>query len=556
MSTVQSLYHRNQYCKVFRPDDFQLVISDEAHRSLRVRSRKVFEYFIGFKLGLTATPKDYLKAVDVASLSEHHPLQLERCLLLDTYTTFGCESSEPTFRYTLQDGVRDGYLINPKIINVKTDITTALLSEQGYFFQGVDERGNDAEETFTRQDFEKRFFSENTNRRFCEIFIKYAMGDPYTSEIGKTLVFCRSQNHAARITQLLNVMADSAFPNQYHSNFAVQVTSNINHAQQMTVDFRNNKLDGESQHDPAYKTSRTRVCVTVGMMTTGYDCTDILNICMMRPIFSASEFVQMKGRGTRRQDFSQGWISASEIPDYIEPRKQQFLLFDFFGNYDYFETGFDYDAVLALPTGGAGASEEPSSPIDMAISTVPDPLATLREIIISDQGMKVDRQLYRSFEQQIRENKTIAEWVRQQNFKDAETYLQDNIQDKPTAYFTLEKLRKSLGLDRRLTVDELLLYVFGHIPSIPSKQACLDDEFDKLDRALHPDDAVYNDVREFFEAYAGDEEYRAIIDSREFAALNTHPSGIVFQALPPALRTDIPAYIRRHVDLERLAHVG
>ena len=119
---------------------------------------------------------------------------------------------------------------------------------------------------------------------------------------------------------------------------------------EMTIDFRNNSLNGQSKTNLHYRTSKTRICVTVGMMTTGYDCTDILNICMMRPIYSPSEFIQMKGRGTRKCDFSQSWITKSEIPDYVEPQKEQFLLFDFFGNYDYFEKDFDYDQVLKLPS--------------------------------------------------------------------------------------------------------------------------------------------------------------------------------------------------------------
>ena len=166
VSTVQSFVSRNKYRKVFRPDHFDLVISDEAHRSLGAKSRKVFEYFIGFKLGLTATPKDYLKSVDADDILETDPRQLERRLMLDTYTTFGCESGEPTFRYSLEDGVKDGHLINPKVIDARTEITTELLSEQGYLFQGVDDEGNDIEETFTQKDFEKKFFSDNTNGVF------------------------------------------------------------------------------------------------------------------------------------------------------------------------------------------------------------------------------------------------------------------------------------------------------------------------------------------------------------------------------------------------------
>ena len=362
ISTVQSFVNKNKYRKVFRPDDFDLVISDEAHRSLGARSRKVFEYFIGFKLGLTATPKDYLKSVDIEEVEINNPKQLERRLMLDTYTIFGCDSGEPTFRYSLEDGVKDGYLLNPKVIDARTEITTQLLSEEGYVLQITDEDGNDCEESFKQKDFEKKFFSENTNTIFAETFIKNALKDPYTGELGKTLIFCVSQKHASKVTQILNILADRFFPKTYNSDFAVQVTSDITNSQDMTVNFRNNSLNGQSKNNPYYRTSKTRVCVTVGMMTTGYDCTDILNICMMRPVYSPSEFIQMKGRGTRKCDFSEYWITKSEIPDETDGNKKQFLLFDFFGNYEYFEKEFDYDEVLKLPskpTVGTGPTPSP-----------------------------------------------------------------------------------------------------------------------------------------------------------------------------------------------------
>ena len=558
VSTVQSFVSRNKYRKVFRPDHFDLVISDEAHRSLGARSRKVFEYFIGFKLGLTATPKDYLKSVDVEGISSSDPRQLEKRMMLDTYTTFGCDSGEPTFRYSLENGVKDGFLINPKVIDARTEITTELLSEQGYVFQGVDDDGTDYEETFTQKDFEKKFFSDNTNAIFCETFLKHAMRDPYTGEIGKTLIFCVSQNHAAKVAQILNVLADKVFPNQYHSDFAVQVTSSVTDSQRMTIDFRNNTLNGKSKTNPHYMTSKTRICVTVGMMTTGYDCTDILNICMMRPIYSPSEFIQMKGRGTRKCDFSQSWMTQSEIPDHIEPQKEQFLLFDFFGNYDYFEKDFDYDEVLKLPSCPSEPTEPPVEPpnINEAVSTAPDPLADLKEILISNQGMKIDRNLYRSFKKKVTDDAIIKGLVSQQNFDEAETYLKDEVLDKPNEFFTIEKIRKSLGLDRQLTVPELLLHVFGHIDHIPSQRECLDEEFDKLDKAINPDDSVYSNVKEVFEAYAVDDGFRYIIDSKKFAELSVHPSGDAFRKLPLELKQGIPLYIKENVNLERLQNVG
>ena len=92
-------------------------------------------------------------------------------------------------------------------------------------------------------------------------------------------------------------------PGKYQSDFAVQVTSQIPDAQQYTINFTNNNLLGSANFLDAYKTSKARVCVTVGMMTTGYDCPDMLNLALMRPVFSPSDFVQIKGRGTRKHDF-------------------------------------------------------------------------------------------------------------------------------------------------------------------------------------------------------------------------------------------------------------
>ncbi|MDB9997068.1 DEAD/DEAH box helicase family protein [Gammaproteobacteria bacterium] len=352
VSTVQSFITKNKYKKIFHHNDFDLVISDEAHRSLGARSRRVFEYFNGFKLGLTATPKNFLKSIDIEKLGQKDPRQLEDRFMLDTYTTFGCESGEPTFRYSLEEGVREGYLINPKVLDARTEITTQLLSDEGYYIETQDDEGNDLSESMTKKDFEKKFFSIKTNHIFCKTFLENALRDPYTNEIGKTLVFCVSQSHATRITQILNEMADQMFPGEYRSDFAVQVTSEVKNSQKMTIDFsdRNNSLNGQSSRNDYYKTSKTRVCVTVGMMTTGYDCQDLLNICLMRPVYSPSDFVQMKGRGTRKNNFKFHWISADERPADINSEKEIFLLFDFMGNYEFFEKDFDYDEVLKLPS--------------------------------------------------------------------------------------------------------------------------------------------------------------------------------------------------------------
>ena len=113
VTTVQSLLFNNKYQSLFSPTDFDLVISDEAHRSISGNARAVFDYFVGYKLGLTATPRDYLRGTHATGPHMRDPREVERRLLLDTYRTFGCGSGEPTFRYSLLDGVRDGYLCQP-----------------------------------------------------------------------------------------------------------------------------------------------------------------------------------------------------------------------------------------------------------------------------------------------------------------------------------------------------------------------------------------------------------------------------------------------------------
>ncbi len=329
VTTVQSLLFNNKYQKLFSPTDFDLVISDEAHRSIGGNARAVFDYFIGYKLGLTATPRDYLRRFDSSKPGTRDPREAERRLLLDTYRTFGCENSQPTFRYSLLDGVKEGFLINPTVVDARTEITTTLLSEEGFVVSFTDDTGEDQQQAFKQREFEKRFFADATNQLFCKTFLENALRDPVSGEIGKSIIFAVSQNHAAKLAQILNQMADRMFPGKYQSDFAVQVTSQIPDAQQFTINFTNNNLLGSGNFIPAYKTSKARVCVTVGMMTTGYDCTDILNLGLFRPIFSPTDFIQIKGRGTRKHDFREQLFDDSlkeGVQQPIEDRLQALRL--------------------------------------------------------------------------------------------------------------------------------------------------------------------------------------------------------------------------------------
>lgn len=440
VSTVQSFLFKNKYKRIFTPTDFDLVISDEAHRSIGGNSRAVFEYFIGYKLGLTATPKDYLKKIDTGKLGENDPRELERRMLMDTYTTFGCEDGKPTFQYSLLHGVRDGFLVNPVVADARTEITTQFLSDEGYSIITTSEDGEETEVSFTQRDFEKKIFSDNTNRSFCKTFLENALLDPVTNEMGKTIVFCVSQNHASKITQILNEFADIIFPDKYKSDFAVQVTSLVSGAQQMSINFANNNLNGSRNFNDFYKTSKTRVCVTVGMMTTGYDCPDLLNVCLMRPIFSPTDFIQIKGRGTRKHNFVNDLLDKELAATITHPEKTKFKLFDFFANCEFFEEKFNYDEVLKVPVKASKTKGEgiPTYDVDEHESTKHDPIKTLQFKEIDEKGMKIDRMYFDRFEETVKDDATVQKMMEQNDMDAVEQYIVNNIFNKPEEFYNLE----------------------------------------------------------------------------------------------------------------------
>ncbi len=557
VTTIQSLTFDNKYSYLFFPNDFDLIISDESHRSISGNSRAVFEYFNGYKLGLTATPKDYLKSVDINKVKSTDPREIERRMLRDTYTTFGCESGEPTFRYSLIDGVKDGYLINPRILDARTEITTQLLSDEGYAITISNEDGEETE-TFISTDFEKKFFSDETNRIFCKTFLENALLDPITNEIGKSICFAVSQNHARKLTEILNEFAEELYPDKYNSDFAVQVTSQVDSAQQMTINFTNNNLNGKTNWLEGYKTSKTRICVTVGMMTTGYDCPDLLNLCMLRPIFSPADFVQIKGRGTRKHTFEYKYKNELAEEEIIQHEKEYFKLFDFFANCEYFEEKFDYDEKLQLPKpresqGGEGGGG--TTPKEYT-SLRPDPLMMVKEQTVGYEGMKVDRELFKKFKNRIIMDDIIKKNVELGNWEHVISHIENEIFDKSEKYFNLEKLRKAAKIDRKTSIREVVEKIFGIIPKFKSKDELLEEEFDKFISIYKPDEDVnIRALKDFFKAYVIDQDVRRILNNKDFQSLHTNATLPIseFKKVTPKYREIIPTYINDYVNLEQFA---
>ena len=264
---------------------------------------------------MTATPRAYLKNVNVEELQKENPKALEIRLLRDTYNYFGCKPGFPTFRYDIIDAVKDPegpFLCLPKIIDLRSDITTKALDESGWAVVI-----NEQEENFKIKDLERKIFTPARNRVMCEAFLKEAQRDP-AGNIGKSLVFAVNQDHATELTKIFNGL---------QPGIAVTITSRIDDSSSIAKEFRDGK--------------RTeRIAVSVDMLSTGYNCRDLLNIALMRPIFSPTEYIQIKGRGTRLFTFKIG---------NTEYEKKNFFMLDFCAVAEYFEEKYDYTVPLKIP---------------------------------------------------------------------------------------------------------------------------------------------------------------------------------------------------------------
>ena len=571
VTTIQSLAARNRFLHEFAPTDFQLIISDEAHRTISGNNRAIFEYFVGAKLGLTATPRDYLKGLK-DDARQNDPREYERRLLLDTYRTFGSDDGKPTFRYTLLNAVQHvpPYLCNPVTLDARTDITTQMLSDEGYTVTvPANEDGQEQELVFGKKDYERKFFSDETNLSFIRCFLDNAKCDPITGEPGKTIMFAVSRKHATKLVTLLNEEATRRWPKEYAagSTFAVQVTSDIPGAQQMTIDFANNNLNGKSKWRADdfrdYDTSRTRVCVTVGMMTTGYDCEDLLNVALARPIFSPTDFIQIKGRGTRLFTFKHGEGARQRTA-----KKDGFALFDFFANCEYFEEDFDYDQKLSLPKGppeegGGGGGGGGGIRIDDFTNTSPDPMAEVIREEIGLFGMRIDREMYRErFAQQASEAVATDAVLRQayddEDWPAVEERVRRLLFEKPQEFWNLPKLQEVYKSDRLPSLREILARVFGLIPEIPTRSQLADEAFERF-VATQPTNAVHSrELKVVFVAFMLDEGSRFLLQEGKFAELRARDASLYgsLSQLEPQEREALIGYLQSQVPLKEFELVA
>lgn len=434
VATIQSLMVDRRYREEFTPFYFDLVVNDEAHRSIYGDSREVVQFFQGTRVGLTATPKAYLKNIDFKKLGEENPKALEARFLRDTYHYFGCEPGNPTFRYDIIDAVKDPegpFLCTPKIVDIRSDITTQALEDKGWTVTM-----NEQEESYKVQDLERKIFTPARNRVMCEAFLENAQKTP-DGKLGKSIIFAVKQTHATELTKILNELQPES---------AVTITSRIPEASEIAKDFRDGK-----RKEP--------IAVSVDMLSTGYNCRDLLNVVLMRPVFSPTDYIQIKGRGTRRYTFKNG---------NTEYEKEFFFLLDFCGVAEYFEEEYDYSVPLELPKEGKlqkGSSgkkvvdekgkyegsetgtdggNKPEIPVWRGV----DKVVSTEIHIVGPDGEKVDVMTFRgAFERDLKDfaqkSPEFQQAVENEDDDAVETILNEQFFHRPEWYYSPDKLVKS-----------------------------------------------------------------------------------------------------------------
>lgn len=286
-------------------------------------------------------------------------------------------------------------------------------------------------------------------------------------------------------------------------------------------------------------------------MTTGYDCEDILNLGLMRPIFSPTDFIQVKGRGTRKFTFFPPTKDKKEREEN-KIEKKNFKLFDFFANCEYFEEHYNYDEVIKLPpeTGTGPGGDGPGR--GEAEVFVPDPLKTFVETPVGPDGMKVDRKFFEKFEKKVKDDPVVKENFEKGNIEAAEQYITEKIFDKPKEFYNINRLRKAVQADRRISLREFLDKIFGIIPRFKSKDELLNEEYEKFLLINKPDNQYVIVAKNYFKAYITDPHFRTVVENKDYGQLYSYPGFTMeeFQKLN-SWRDKVPEYVKDYVSINK-----
>ena len=280
--------------KLYTVGHFDLIVCDEAHRSIYNKYKDIFTYFDAHLVGLTATPRDEIDK--------------------NTYGIFELENGVPTYGYELAQAVQDGFLVD--FMSVETKLK---LIEQGIVYDDLsDEDKEEYENLFANEDGElpeaidssalnEKIFNEDTIRKVLAILMEQGIKVDFGNKIGKSIIFAKNHRHAEKIYSIFG----KEYPN-YPPNFCRVIDNYTNYAQSLIDEFSDPK-------------KLPQIVVSVDMMDTGIDVPEVVNLVFFKKVMSKAKFWQMIGRGTR---LCEGLLDGKN--------KDKFYIFDFCGNFEFF----------------------------------------------------------------------------------------------------------------------------------------------------------------------------------------------------------------------------
>ncbi len=296
MNKIDSLKSENG--RFYGPGHFDLIIIDEAHRSVYQKYKAIFDYFDSLLIGLTATPKT----------------EVDR----NTYSLFEIEDNNPTFAYELNQAVEDKFLVPPKAMSVPIkfpregirykDLTEAEKAE--YEEKFGDPTKGEADEEIDSSALNSWLFNTNTVDKVLDYLMTNGLKTQGGDKLGKSIIFARNHNHAIFIEERFN----KNYP-EYSGKFLRVIDNYETKAQDLLETFCLHHEEADPQ-----------IAVSVDMMDTGVDAPRVVNLVFFKPVKSVAKFWQMIGRGTRL------------CPDLFAPGedKKHFQIFDFCENFEYF----------------------------------------------------------------------------------------------------------------------------------------------------------------------------------------------------------------------------
>ena len=351
-STYQTMYNvidsaADEEGKLFTCGHFDLLICDEAHRSIYNKYRDIFNYFDAPLVGLTATPKDEIDK--------------------NTYEVFELGNGVPTYGYELAQAVKDGYLVD--FMSVETKLK---FIEEGIVYDELSEEDKqEYEKTFEDENGElpdriyssalnEWVFNENTIKEVLNILMRDGLKINYGDKLGKTIIFAKNHKHAERIFEIFN----KEYP--HLPGFAKVIDNHTTYAQSAIDDFSDPK-------------KLPQIAISVDMLDTGIDVPEVLNLVFFKKVMSKAKFWQMIGRGTRL------------CPSLLDGKdKEKFYIFDFCGNFEFFRMndGRPTANMIAL----SGAIFHLKSQIAFKLQDLnyqTDYLINFRKVLVDDMVKKV-----------------------------------------------------------------------------------------------------------------------------------------------------------------------